>query len=91
MNTTNYNEMLFKMQHEKDSIKKYEEMKNRIDKFAEVSTLKDAKSLLMQILPVNNDVTRFSVGSAKCIVINKNALLRISLISEEEVIIYNFE
>ena len=69
---------------------KYSEFIKRISAFSEITTLEEAKSLAKKILPVKLETTRFRVGAAKCVVINKEDVFRISVDSPESFICYNF-
>lgn len=62
----------------------------RISPFKHIKSLKDAKELAAKILPTANELNRFYIGSAKCIIVNKKDLFRISLITEKEFISYSF-
>ena len=69
---------------------KYQNFKTRIAEFANVDTIEMAKALADKILPVANEVNFFDIGNAKCIIINRENLFRISLNSPEEFISYDF-
>ena len=78
-------------QIEVSNLNKYEEFKSRMKEFDTVHTLEEAKELALKILPTSNELTRFNVGNAKCTIVNRADLLRISLDSNSEFISYNFE
>lgn len=70
---------------------KLKEFKDRVAPFAMVSTFEEAKELAKKILPTANEINRFYVGDAKCMIVNRNDLLRISIDSATEFICYDFE
>ena len=63
----------------------------RLEKFNEIKTLSEAKELLAKIMPVANEINKFKVGNAKCTVIMRENLIRISVDLENEIFCYNFE
>lgn len=69
---------------------KLEKFKERIEPFKNVSTLEEAKALAEKILPVKLNISRFRIGSAECIIINKPNQFRICLQSDSEFISYDF-
>lgn len=69
---------------------KIENFKIRLNRFKEVSTLEEAKSLLQRTMPMILDRTTFKVGDAKCIIINSDNHLRICFDSPSELISYDF-
>ena len=75
--------------HEQNK-EKYEQFKERISQFANISTIEEAKKLSEQILPVAQEINKFNVGIGRCVVINRSNLFRISLDSEKEFISYDF-
>ena len=64
--------------------------KERLDKFKNVHTLKDAKELLNKTMPIKLDRTTFFIGDAKCIIINTDKRLRICFDSPNEFISFDF-
>lgn len=85
-----YGQMNAVLQIEIQNKEKYEKFKSRLAAFQEVSTLEEAKELAQKILPVAKEVNRFRVGNAKCTVILKKDMLRISVDTPEEFISYDF-
>lgn len=85
------NQMDYLIELEKQNKEKVEKFKTRIAQFEEVSELEDAKALAKKILPTANEKGVFRVGNAKCTVINKADMLRISLDAPDEFIGYDFE
>lgn len=69
---------------------KVNSFKERIAPFKTVATLREAKDLAAKILPTANEVNMFYVGDAKCIVINKEEMLRISIDTTNEFFCYDF-
>ena len=65
--------------------------KERIQAFANVKTIDEARELIKKILPVANKINKFKIGNAVCTVINDEKMLRISIDAETEFISYNFE
>ena len=73
-----------------ETLKAFNNFKERILPFADVLTLAEAKALSNKILPVKSDITVFNVGGAKCTVVNKPNLFRITLENDEELLCYDF-
>lgn len=69
---------------------KVSEFIERISNFRNVQTLSEAKELAAKIMPTANEVNRFYIENAKCVIINKDDMLRISLDTAEEFISYDF-
>ena len=82
-----YNSVL---QYEQQKVEKVNVLKERIAQFSTVSTLKDAKELAKKILPTAKEVSRFYVGDAMCVVVNRSGMLRISIDTAYEFICYDF-
>lgn len=89
-NKYQYYGMQQQAQTENENKKKSDAMKVRIEEFAKINTIEEAKNLAKQILPVANDINRFSVGNAKVIIINTSDIFRISFDSPDEFISYDF-
>ena len=70
--------------------KKAEELKERLLIFAETDSFEDAKKLAKEILPTVAGVTSFYAGIARCTVVNRTNLLRITFDSPKEFICYDF-
>ena len=66
------------------------EFKERIAPFETAKTLTEAKELAAKILPTANELNRFYIGDAKCTVINRDDLLRITIDSANECLSYDF-
>ena len=79
-------------QKNEDNLKqeKEENFKKRLSEFNNVKTLTEAHTLINRIMPVKLERTVFFVGDAKCTIIKKHNLLRISFNSKKEFISYNF-
>lgn len=69
---------------------KIKEFKERIAPFENISSLAEAKELANKVLPTANEVNRFYVGDAKCVVINREDMLRISIDTADEFLCYDF-
>lgn len=69
---------------------KIENFKERISKFKNVKTLKEAKNLIDKIIPVSRDFNIFRIGNAKCTILNRGDCLKISFETKEEYICYCF-
>ena len=63
--------------------------KERFAQFEKISTLEEAKALAARILPTANEITSFYVGNAKCVVVNRKNMLRISIDTAKEFICYD--
>ena len=85
-----YSELSCNMILSSQNQSKTEKFKERLEKFKDITTLSEAKELLNKIMPVTKERTKFNVGDAKCIIINKENLLKISYISPNEFINYSF-
>lgn len=66
------------------------QLKERLSKFENVITLKEAQALAKQIIPTVQEEYQFKAGNATCTVINKADRLRISFNSDKEFICYDF-
>ena len=76
--------------NEEKEKQKVERFKARVEEFSEVNTVEAAKELAKKSMPVANEVNRFRVGNARCVVINKEDQFRVSLDTETEFIAYDF-
>lgn len=76
---------------EKQNKEKEAKFKERISAFKDITTLKDARELAERILPVAQELNKFRVGNAKCVIVNKPKQLRICFDTGEEFIAYDFE
>ncbi len=85
-----YNEMMFKLFVTEQNDEKVERFKKRLSEFTKIATLEEAKELATKIMPVKSERTVFNIGNAKCIVINKKELLKITLKTTKEYINYCF-
>ena len=85
-----YNQYQIAQQQELEDKEKANQLKTRLLPFADVDNLSDAQKLAEKILPVNQTCTSFYVGNAKCLIINKADMLRISFDSSDEFICYDF-
>ena len=88
---TDYIQYEIKKQIEENNLKKYEAFKIRMEEFSKINSLEEAKALASKILPVAKEISHFNIGNAKCTIINRDDLFRISLDSSEEFTSYNFE
>ena len=86
----NYAQMQMMNEVAGKNIEKINEFKKRIEEFEKVSTLDEAKTLAKSIMPVSQEVNRFNIGGAKCIVINKPDMFRITINTPDEFISYDF-
>ena len=78
-NQSLYNQYDAQRQIELANKEKYNKFKERIQQFSNISTLEEAKELANKILPTAKEINRFSIGSAKCVIINKEDNFRISV------------
>ena len=90
MQLTKYNQYTAVNLQALDEQKRADILKNRILPFEEIETIEDAKLLAKKILPINQEYTSFYSGFAKCTIINKDNLFRISLELPDEFICYDF-
>ena len=86
-----YAQMEARLAIEQQAKDKYEKFKERIRAFSEIKTIEEAKILAAKIMPVSNEVNRLRIGNAKCVVINKSNLFRITVDTEDEFFSYDFE
>lgn len=82
-------EIRYKLQQQQTE--KLQNLKERVMKFSDITTLEDAKLLASDSFRVSSEFTEFSISNAKCTIINKDKLFRISLNTPEEFISYDFE
>lgn len=85
-----YNQMDLMNQLEKQNAEKYKNFLKRISEFKNITTLEEARELAKKILPTSQELSRFFVGNAKCVILNTKDKLRISVDSAEEFISYDF-
>lgn len=69
---------------------KADNLAQRINMFKNVSTYNDAIKLANEIMPTTNEITTFLSGSAKCTVVKKTNLLRITYETNDDFICYDF-
>jgi len=86
-----YSAAFFKSSVDEQNHGKVEDFKSRLNEFRKIGTLQEAQALLSEIMPVKTERTTFNVGNAKCIIINKDNLLRITLDSDKEFISFSFQ
>lgn len=85
-----YNQIELITTLEKKNFEKYKTFIERVSEFKNVLTLQEAKMLANKILPTSQELSRFTVGNAKCVILNTKDKLRISIDSAEEFISYDF-
>ena len=90
MNDMLYNQYRYNQTIDTSSEDRVVKFLERLMQFDNVNNLEDAQKLAKQILPTKEDITTFYVGSLKCIVVNRSNLLRISAITDSNVICYSF-
>ena len=73
-----------------EKLEKMNDFKKRLSQFNDIKNVDEAKKLLNSIMPVTMERTVFFVGDAKCTIINKENLLKISYKSATDYIIFNF-
>jgi len=78
-------------EEERENRAKYEEFKQQLEPFKEIATIEEAKELALQIMPLDKEINEIDIGNAKCTIVNRNDMFRISLDSEFEFISYDFE
>ena len=82
-------EVALQMQNSKDE--KLKQFIERMKGFENVRTLEEAKDLASKTITTNKELSQFYVGNAKCVVVNNDEMLRISIDSKDEFICYSFE
>ena len=85
-----YNQHQIVQKQELEDKEKVNQLKNRLLPFADTDNLSDAQKLAEKILPTKQPYTSFFVGDAKCTIINKTDMLRISIDTTNEFICYDF-
>ena len=90
MFVNDYNQMETMLNVEKQNAEKVSKFKERIEAFKDITTLEEAKRVAKDIIPTSNEMTRFRVGDAECVVINKSDMFRICLNTKTEFISYDF-
>ena len=68
---------------------KYNEFKNQLKVFDNVTEIKKAKEIAKEFLPIENETNYLKIGNAKCVIISRNDTFRICLDNEHEFICYN--
>ena len=76
--------------YEANKADRVKEFKERIQKFENVKSLAEAKELAQEIIPTVNEINRFYIDSAKCVIVNNDNMFRISFDTTEEFISYDF-
>ena len=69
---------------------KEDRFKQRLSEFSKINSLSEASDLVDKIMPVNLERTVFFIGNAKCTIIKKHTLVKISFNSKNEFISYKF-
>ena len=85
-----WNNMFAEKPEKETKDEKVANFKKRLEGFKEIKTLEEARALLMKTIPVKLERTVFYVGDAKCIIINREDRVRITLDSDKELISYDF-
>ena len=75
---------------ETQKLNRINEFKIRVKAFDDIKTLNEAKRLAQDILPTANEITRFYIDNAKCIIVNNDKMFRICFDTPEEFISYDF-
>ena len=82
-----YSENTKMVNNYKDNV---DDLEHRVNKFKGISSYEDAIKLANEIMPTNREITSFSSGNAKCTVVKKYNLLRITYESLNDFICYDF-
>ena len=90
MNKIEYMKYLAIQEQVAGNKEKFEQLLKRVQIFEGVNNFEQAKKLAAQFMPTQNPTTIFYVGNAKCTIINKSEMLRISIDSPEQFISYDF-
>ena len=94
--TDNYGDMMnlaaqqMQFSIEQQQKKKADAFKKRIEEFKHIKTIDEARELAKKIMPVSNEKTRFRIGNARCVIINRADMFRITIDTEKEFISYDF-
>ena len=90
MNYFEYKQYIGLQKEEAENKEKYKNLLTRLEVFKNAKSLSEAQELASKHFPTKQEITRFYVGNAKCVVINKSEQLRICVDSSEEFICYDF-
>ena len=88
---SSYTTMFFQKSIEEQNKDKEEKFKERLEAFKKITTKAEARELASKIMPVKSERTVFRIGVAKCIIINKEKVFRITFISETDFICFSFQ
>lgn len=69
---------------------KVDDLAKRVNMFKDIATYEDAIKMADEIMPTKSEITSFSSGGAKCTVVKKYNLLRITYETNEDFICYDF-
>ena len=75
---------------QKENQEKAANLKDRIDKFADFTTLKEAKEHAKVAFRAEKEYQEFSIAGVRCVIINKEDSFRISYDSPTDYICYDF-
>ena len=75
---------------EKIAKEEYEKLKTRIDKFKNLRTITEARSLAKDLFNIKDEINYIKAGDGCCTIINRADTFRIILNSDKEMICYNF-
>ena len=88
--TNAYDIQAIQLQIQKENEEKIKNLRNRIEKFAELTTLEEAKELAKTVFRAEKEFQEFSVAGVKCVIVNKEDSFRISYNSTTDYICYDF-
>ncbi len=91
MDAYQYNQYLAAQTSSITDKQKADELKQRMAHFTNIATLKDAQKLAKEIMPTNQEITTFYSGSAKCTIVNRKDLLRITIETSDDFVCYDFK
>lgn len=85
-----YDVQAIQTQIQKDNVEKVKALKSRVEKFSDTETLDDAKALLQQYFRADKEFQEFGVAGVRCVIVNREDVVRISYDSPTEYICYDF-
>ena len=85
-----YEIQTIQLQIQKESEQKAENLKNRINKFSELSTLDEAKELAKTAFRAEKEYQEFAIAGVRCVIVNKKDSFRISYDSPTDYVCYDF-
>ena len=88
--TNAYDVQAMQLKIQKENQEKAENLKGRIDKFADLTTLDEAKELAKTAFRAEKEYQEFAIAGVRCVIVNKDDSFRISYDSPTDYVCYDF-